>query len=111
MGRPLTPGDTSGVSFEIARAAYDDGTTTVAVPVEGLDPDAAVAVVGYERPADDAAWVQPTELFYAGPPAGDGGGVTLRTPRNCVAVEYRFDLYVEGELFATRTAPGGDPTC
>lgn len=111
VGRPLRPVDTSGISFEIGEATYADGTTTVAVPTSGVPPDAAVAVVGYERPAPGAGWVQPAELFYAGPSAGDGSGVTIETPRNCVAVEYRFDLYVEGERVGTRTAPGGDPTC
>ncbi|MEZ5239090.1 MAG: hypothetical protein R2716_09145 [Microthrixaceae bacterium] len=72
---------------------------------------AAVALVGYERPAPGADWVQPAELHYTGPAADVGRGVTVRTPRRCTPVEYRFDLYVEGVRADSVEAPGTEPTC
>jgi hypothetical protein len=84
----------------------------VKLDLSGIPEGAAIATVGYERPAEDAAWVQPPALFYSGPQRqGRGQGVSIATPRNCVAIEYRFDLYVEGEFRNSVAFPGAAPTC
>jgi tetratricopeptide (TPR) repeat protein len=96
--------------LQIDAVDFSDGVTTVALAPVALPPGASVVVAGYERPAPDAPWVQPAELFYVGPP-GDGSGVTLDTERACVAVEYRFDLYVNGRFVDSAIAAGGPATC
>ena len=73
-------------------------------------PSSVVTIVGYERPAEGASFVQTDQLFYVGPP-GDGSGFTFDTPRACAPVEFRFDLYVEGVFVESVTAPGGEATC
>ncbi|MEZ5240071.1 MAG: hypothetical protein R2716_14325 [Microthrixaceae bacterium] len=110
-GRALEPGAAGGSSLEVLEARYDDGVTTVRFELDGVDDAAAVALVGYERPAPGADWVQPAELHYTGPAADVGRGVTVRTPRRCTPVEYRFDLYVEGVRADSVEAPGTEPTC
>lgn len=111
VGRTLDPDSTGDIGFEVIEAHFADDTTTLRFDLTGIDDDTAVALVGYERPAPGADFVQPRELFYAGTAAGRGDGVRLDTPRSCAPVEYRFDLYVEGELTDTATAPGVTPTC
>ena len=102
--------DPAGAAVSIAEVGYVDGETSVRLDVTGVPEGARVELVGYERPAPGAAWVQPTQLFYVGPvPTGEG--VSVEGERNCVAVEYRFDLYVGGRLADSATAPGGQPTC
>lgn len=110
-GRALEPGAADGSRLEVLEARYDDGVTTVRFELDGVDDAAAVALVGYERPAPGADWVQPAELHYTGPAADVGRGVTVRTPRRCTPVEYRFDLYVEGVRADSVEAPGTEPTC
>lgn len=110
--RPLRPEDAGPASVAVDGVSYEDGTTTVALSTTGDVPeDAIVAVVGYERPAEGAPWVQPPELFYTGPVVDQAEPTPFATPRTCVAVEYRVDLYVEGVLADSATAPGGTPTC
>lgn len=94
----------------VTQADFGDDELSVDLDVEGVNDDATVTIVGYERPTPDASWVQPTELFYAGPPP-TGTGLAISTPRRCDPVEYRFDLYVEGRLVDTETSPGVEPTC
>lgn len=109
-GRPLLSDAAPDATIAGATATFDDGATFVEIDMDGVASDNNVALVGYERPAPGAAWVQPSEIFYTGPPGG-GDGATILTPRNCVATEYRFDLYVEGEFRESVTVPGGAPTC
>ncbi len=111
VGRPLEPGGSPDAGFEVLQADFADDSTSLRFGWEGIDEGAAVSVIGYERPAPDAGWVQPGELFYAGALPADGAGVTIDTPRSCAPVEYRFDLYVEGEFVESLTAPGVAPTC
>lgn len=110
-GRPIDPDEESQGTVEILEARFADDKTTVLVDTDGVSDGADVAIVGYERPAPDANWVQPSELLYFGPPPSGDQATELDTPRHCVAVEYRFDLYVEGKLVDSATAPGGQPTC
>jgi tetratricopeptide (TPR) repeat protein len=111
VDRPLDPSASPDVTFEVVQADFDDNSTTLKFTLDGTEDDTAIAIVGYERPSADAAWVQPAELFYAGPAAGRGEGVSIDTPRACAPVEYRFDLYVEGEFVSSATAPGAGATC
>ncbi len=108
--RKLDPGRGKDASITSSEASFVNGLTSVSLQVAGVADDDIVTVVGYERPAPGAAWVQPAELFYTGP-AVDRGGVSVPTPQKCVPVEYRFDLYVEGVLRDSSTAPGGTATC
>ena len=97
-------------ALTVTQADFGDDELSVDLDVEGVGDDATVTIVGYEKPTSDAAWVQPTELFYAGPPP-TGTGLSISTPRQCDPVEYRFDLYVEGRIVDTATSPGTEPTC
>ena len=109
--RRLT-GQADGGSVAVEQVTFVDGQTTVNLSVTGVADDQVVTVVGYERPADGASFVQPSELFYVGPPVGSGGdGITLTTPRNCEPTEYRFDLYVEGVFVDSVVARGVTATC
>ncbi len=102
--------DPEGASISIVTASYANGATEIQLSTSGVEEGAQVAVVGYERPAPGAAWVQPAELFYVGPDVR-GDGVSVDGDRSCVAVEYRFDLYVGGEYASSATAPGAAPSC
>lgn len=104
------PADPGGAAVAVGDVGYADGATDVRLEVTGVPEGARVELVGYERPAPGAAWVQPAELFYAGP-VPDGSGLSVDGVRSCVAVEYRFDLYVDGQFADSATAPGGEPTC
>ena len=111
VGRALDPSGQAPVTLDVVEATFADDTTTLRFSYDGIPNDAAVAIVGYERPAPGATWVQPAELFYAGEVPSGGEGVTINTPRSCAPVEYRFDLYVEGQLVDSVTSPGVDATC
>ena len=110
---PLVDVDPDDVELTVRRAEFAEGGTDVAFDVSGVDEDAVAVIAGYERPAPGASWVQPADLFYAGPPpeGGSGEGVTIPTDRSCAPVEYRFDLYVEGVAVDSVTAPGVAATC
>jgi tetratricopeptide (TPR) repeat protein len=109
-GRKLSGEVPDSATLRVNEVAFADGKTTIDVTVDGVTDDAHVMVIGYERPAPDAGWVQPIELLYSGPPPGDGS-LTIDTPRHCDPVEWRFDLYVEGGLADSVTAPGVAATC
>lgn len=111
VGRPLHPDTSTEVTFEVLQADFNDDHTTVRFELGGVKGNSAVAIVGYERPAEDAAWVQPPELFYTGIASGRGDGVTIATPQVCAPVEFRFDLYVEGAFVSSANAPGTAATC
>lgn len=111
VDRSLSPDTVPEVTFKVLEADFEGNRTTVRFELGGVTDDTAVAVVGYERPAEDAAWVQPPELFYAGTAAGRGDGVSIDTPQSCAPVEFRFDLYIEGDLVASPKAPGTKATC
>jgi tetratricopeptide (TPR) repeat protein len=108
--RQLAEGTAPGATIRVDTVAFADDRTFVDLDVGGVAPDAVITVVGYERPAPGATWVQSPELLYVGPSA-DNEGLGILTPRACVPVEYRFDLYVEGEPVGRADAPGGAPTC
>lgn len=110
-GRQLEPGNSEGATLEVVEVGYDGGSTRARFALGGVADDAVISIVGYERPAPGADWVQPAELFYSGVATDVGQGVNVSSPRRCVPVEYRFDLYVEGELADTVTAPGATATC
>ncbi|MEZ5267864.1 MAG: hypothetical protein R2789_04590 [Microthrixaceae bacterium] len=111
VGRALDPSGQAPVTLDVVEATFADDTTTLRFSYDGIPNDAAVAIVGYERPAPRATWVQPAELFYAPGEVPSGGeGVTINT-RSCAPVEYRFDLYVEGQLVDSVTSPGVGATC
>lgn len=110
-GAELTGEVPAEAGFEVAEVRHVDGTTVVDLMPVGLETDTTVTVVGYERPAEGATWVQPAELFYAGAPGTGDGALEVESPRACEPVEYRFDLYVEGVFVERVTAPGGEPTC
>ncbi len=111
VDRPLTPDSAPQVSLAVEQASFADNTTTVKFALDGVTDETAVAVVGYERPAPGAAWVQPPALFYAGSTTDRGNGVSIDTPQTCAPVEFRFDLYVEGRFVSSTNAPGGKATC
>lgn len=111
VGRPLSPDAAPEVTFEVLQAGFENDRTTVRFKLDGITDDTAIAVVGYERPAEDSAWVQPPELFYAGTAASRGDGVSINTPQSCAPVEFRFDLYVEGGFVTSAKAPGTAATC
>lgn len=108
--RALINGAGPDATISAATVAFDDGATTLDIEMSDVPDDNNIALVVYERPGADAAWVQPRELFYTGP-QGEGGGGSIITPRNCLATEYRLDLYVEGEFRDTVTVAGAEPTC
>jgi tetratricopeptide (TPR) repeat protein len=111
-GVELTGQAPTGVTVSVTQVDFIDGQTTIDLDAAGVPPDSTITLVGYERPADGASFVQPAELFYVGPLGGAGGGaLTLTTPRNCHPTEYRFDLYVEGVFVDSVTAPGVSATC
>lgn len=107
---PDTGTDPADVELTIEQLSWADGKTTIDLAIGGIPDGQDIAVVGYERPAPGASFVQPAELFAVGPKT-DLGGVQIRSPRACVAVEYRVDVYVDGGLAASQTTPGADPTC
>lgn len=98
------------VAFAPSQVTFADDQTTVDLRATGIPPDAWVTVVGYERPAEGAGWVQPAELFYTGQTIGEGS-LTIDTPRNCDPIEWRFDLYVNGAPADSMTLPGVEATC
>lgn len=108
IGDGAPPPATAGIAIETLR--FVDGITTVKLAVTGVPDTDQVIIAVYERPSPNGPWVQPSELFYVGPPPA-GSGFTFRTPRACHPVEYRADLYVDGVYAATTTSPGGAPTC
>lgn len=101
---------TTDVELEIEQLTFADDTTTVDLGVTGLPENVQVIVAVYERPAPGASFVQPAKLFYVGVPESQEG-ITLSTPRACVPVEYRVDLYVSGIFADSAFSPGGAPTC
>ena len=108
----IGPGATvpAGAGIAVETLRFADGFTTADLAVTGVPATDQVIIAVYERPSADGPWVQPSELFYVGPPP-DGSGYTFRTPRACHPVEYRVDLFVDGLYAASTTAPGGAPTC
>jgi tetratricopeptide (TPR) repeat protein len=99
-----------GAAFEPSVVTFADDETTVDIRAAGIPDGAWVTVLGWERPAEGASWVQTAELFYTGQTIGSGA-LTIDTPRNCDPVEWRFDLYVNGAPADSMTLPGVAPTC
>ncbi len=110
VGHELAVVDNTSASIRIERASYSDGALSVDLSVTDVEPNATITVVGFEKPAIDASWVQPAETFYVGPP-GDSGDISVPAVRACNPTEFRFDLYVNGTFASSAEAAGGDPTC
>ena len=109
-GRDLTFDAPDAGELVLDDVRYADGELNFSMSVTGVADQAIVTVVGYERPAEGAAWVQPTELFYVGPPPL-GRPNTIPAPRACSPLAHRFDLYVEGVRVDHAEAEGGDASC
>jgi len=110
VGRDMTFDAPDAAELVLDDLDYTDGELTAALSVTGAADDDVVTVVGYELPAEGAGWVQPTELFYVGPPTR-GRPTTITAQRACVPLAHRFDLYVEGVPVDSVEAQGGAASC
>lgn len=106
-GRPPDRG-----SVEVEGLRYEDGRFQLGVNWNDVPPGTALTLIGFERPAPEKGWVQPSELALFREIASSGAE-TGRVPikRACTPVELRVDVYLDGAFIESFTGPGGEATC
>ncbi len=109
-GKEMTGEAPDDARLTVPSAHFVDDETTVDLFVTGVPDTATITILGYELPAEGASFIQARELFYVGDNI-DRKPLTIKTPRACDPIEYRFDLYVEGVPVDSVTTPGTTATC
>ncbi len=112
LDREISGQPPNRASVEVEGLRYRDGRFRLDVRWEDIPPDTALTLIGFERPANDSGWVQPSELALFREIAGSGeesGQVPIE--RGCNPVEVRVDAYLDGAFIESFTGPGGRPTC
>lgn len=112
LGRPVAGEAPERGAVAVRGLRYEDGELRLRLRWTGLPAGTALTAIGFERPTEGGAWVQPTDLALFRDVSGSGGqaaAVPLR--RACEPVEVRVDVYLDGARRRSVTGPGVAPTC